>query len=189
MRGLPLSCNESLYGLCQEHIMIFSYVLLFCPSFGLHCSVYECMLFCHDYRLSKSRVVNRSNTMDMPVRNNLSYVTTPSPRSTTKTSGAAPPVAGSADTAIQVNPEDEAQCDGPNYSCLGPQYETIDSRRKSQSLKNQAHARLLSERYEYSEAHCVAATDGGEFKTEESANYEVPVKQGTESEDYSHLKY
>ena len=139
--------------------------------------------FMHDCRLPKPRIVNRSNTMDMPVRNNLSYVTAESPHSTTKTSGIAPPETVSADATI-IN-HDEAHRDGPNYSCLGPQYETIDARRESQG-KNQAHARLLSERYEYSEAHCVVATDEG--------TYEVPsdLKQKechAENEDYSHLKH
>ena len=128
--------------------------------------------------------------MDMPVHNNSSYVTTLSPNSTTKTSETAPPEAITVSADATVVNQDEAHCDSPNYSCLGPQYETIDSRRESQS-KNQARARLLSERYEYSEAHCRVATDDG--TTEASVQYEVPsnLKQMdcTENEDYSHLKH
>ena len=142
--------------------------------------------FVHDCRPPKPRIVNQSNMIGMPVSN---YVTTLSPHPTTKTSGTASPEAVSADTTI-VN-QDEAHCDGPDYSSLGPQYETIDSRRESQS-KNQARARLLSERYEYSEAHCVVATDGYTL-TEASAQYEVPSnlkqKECTENEEYSHLTH
>ena len=160
--------------------------MVYAQSFSI--TMCLCMLLCHDCRLPKPRIVNRSNTMDMPVRNNLSYITTLSPNSTTKTSGTAPPKAVSVDATI-IN-QDKAHCDGPNYSCLGPQYETIDSRKESQS-ESQAHARLLSERYEYSEAHCVVATDDG--TTEASAQYEVPsnLKQTecAENEDYSHLKH
>ena len=106
----------------------------------VQCRNYACFCGMHDYRLPKSRIVNRSNTMDMPVRNNQSYVTALSQQSTTNTSGAAPkdqtPKAGSADATI-IN-QGEAHHDGPEYSCLGPQYETIDSsRRESQSQKNQ----------------------------------------------------
>ncbi len=117
--------------------------------------------------------------MDMPVRSNLSYVTTPS-HSTRATSQAI-------STGATIANRDEAQC--PDYSCIGPDYETIDSRRQSQR-KNRAQARLLSERYEYSEAHL--ATDGG-GATERSANYEVPLNlrqnECMEDEDYSHLQY
>ena len=130
--------------------------------------------------------------MDVPVRNNLSYVTTLSPHSTTKTSGTAPSEAIKVTADAYIVSQDEAHCDGPDYSSLGPQYENIDSMRESQR-KNEAHARLLSEQYEHSEAHVhgVVATDGG--TTEASAQYEVPLnlkqKKCTENEDYSHLKY
>ncbi len=132
--------------------------------------------------------------MDMPVRSNLSYATTPPPHSTTKSCGAVPPEAGSADAIATtiVTEQDEAHGDGPDYSCLGPQYETIDSSSREPQGKNEAatRARLLSERYEYSETHCVvAATDGR--TTEESTGYES-IKQNqctAENEEYSHLKH
>ena len=163
--------------------------MVYAQSFVLHCTTIMCVFLTHDCRLRKSRIVNQSNTTDVPVRNNLSYVTTLSPHSTTKTSGTAPPEAVSADATI-IN-QDEGHCDSPNYSRLGPQYENIDSRRESQS-KNQALARLPSEQYEYSETHVhVVAIDGD--TTEASAQYEVPLnlkqKKCTETEDYSHLKH
>lgn len=159
---------------------------------------YACFRGMRDYRLPKSRIVNRSNTMDMPVRNNRSYVTALSQQSTTNTSGAAPqdqaPKAGSADATI-IN-QGEAHHDGPEYSCLGPQYETIDSsRRESQSQKNQkARSRLLSERYEYSETHCMAAADGGTATVENASYAEIPMnfkqeQYSTENANYSHLKH
>ena len=125
--------------------------------------------------------------MDMPVRNNLSYATTPSPQSTTKTCRTAPTATGSADAAIAattiVNQDyDEAHHDGPEYSYLGPQYETIGSSRETQDKSQAARARLLSERYEYSEAHCVqvATHNGG------AAGENLEQNQCTE---YSHLKH
>lgn len=120
--------------------------------------------------------------MDMPLRSNLvSYVTTPS--HSTRTT----PHAVSGADATTVN-QDEAHYS--DYSCLGPNYEAIDTSTRSDSQrKNLAQARLISERYEYSEAHL--AIDGG--ATEESANYEVPMnlrqKECVKDEDYSHLKY
>ena len=129
------------------------------------------------YRLPES--VDRNNT-DMPVRSNLSYVTTPSHSITRINDSETCP-----SQARDTNQGSEA-C--PEYSRFGPAYETIDSRRQSQR-KNQAHSRLLSERYEYSETH-LAVGDG---VPEVSANYEVPLNLGqnvcTVNEDYSHLKY
>ena len=112
--------------------------------------------------------------MDVSVRSNLSYVTTLSPHSTTKTSGTAPPEAITVAADATIVNQNEAHCDSPDYSHLGPQYETIDSMRESQS-QNEAHVRLLSEQYEHSEAHLhgLAATDGG--TTEASVQYEVPL--------------
>lgn len=131
--------------------------------------------------------------MDMPVRNNLSYATTPPPQSTTKTCGAVPHEAGSTDGIIAASTivnQDVADHDGPEYSYLGPQYETISSSRETQDKNQAAHARLLSERYEYSEAHCVqVATDNG-GAAGESVGYEnLEQNQCTENEEYSHLKY
>ena len=77
--------------------------------------------------------------------------------------------------------QDQTQC--LDYGCLGPDYETIDSRRQSQR-KHQVQAGLLSERYEYSEAHL--ATDGGASGPEASADYEVPLKQNVGTEDLKH---
>ena len=110
--------------------------------------------------------------------------------------GAAPRAskAGSANDTI-IN-QGEAPHDGPEYSCLGPQYETIDSsRRESQSQKNQkARSRLLSERYEYSETHCMAAADGGTATVENASYAEIPMnfkqeQYSTENANYSHLKH
>ena len=117
--------------------------------------------------------------MDMPVCDNLSYITTPS-HSIRTTSRAVS--AGATNTC-----RDEAQC--PEYSCLGPDYETIDVRTESQR-KNQAQARLalISERYEYSEAHL--ATDSG---ATDRANYEVHLNlkqdEPIEDKNYSHLQH
>jgi hypothetical protein len=129
----------------------------------------------------------------MPVRSNLSYATTPSPHSTTKSCGAVPPESGSVDAIATtiVTEQYEAHSDGPDYSCLGPQYETIDTRSREPQGKTEAatRARLLSERYEYSETHCVAAaTDGG--TAGESTGYEsIKQNQCTGNEEYSHLKH
>ena len=121
----------------------------------------------------------------MPVCSNLSYVITPS-HSTTR-------ISDSETCPSQVRDTNQGSEVCPEYSSFGPDYETIDSRRQSQRI-NQTHARdrLLSERYEYSEAHLEAATAAGGVP-EVSANYEVPLSLGqnvcTEDEDYSHLKH
>ena len=117
----------------------------------------------------------------MPVHSNLSYVTAPT--TTTKSSGTLSQPVSAGSTKIQ----DDAH--GPDYSSVAPNYETINTMKQSQR-KNQAHSRLLSERYEYSEAHLATLT---ESVPEESANYEVPLslRQNvcTEDGDYSHLKH
>ncbi len=151
-----------------------------CSLYCLHCTTGTIIIiFTHTCRLPEPQSVNRSDTMAMLVRSNLSYVTTPS-HSTRAISQAV-------STGATITNRDEAQC--PDYSCLGPDYETTDSRRQSQR-KNQAQARLISEKYEYSEAHL--ATDGG-GAIEGSVNYEVPLNlrqnECTENEDYSRLKY
>ena len=139
------------------------------------------------FRLSGSVDKNSTIESNMPVRNNPSYMTTPSNSMIYISRAHSQAVLADATNRDQ----DEAQ--GLEYSRFGPDYETIDSRRQSQR-KNQVHTRdrLLSERYEYSEAHLEAATAAG-GEPEVSADYEVPSSLGqnvcTEDENYSHLKH
>ena len=153
---------------------------------SLHVYAWQPCICMHNiFRLPER--VDRNNT-DMPIRSNLSYATTPSD-STTKISGTCPSQAVSVRDTVANQLEGQA-C--PEYSSFGPDYETIDSRTPRQlQRKDQAHARLLPERYEFSEAH-LATGDG---VPEVCANYEVPLNlrqnpyPGTEGEDYSHLKH
>ena len=122
----------------------------------------------------------------MPIRSNLSYVKAPCQLDlTTQTRGAHHSQA----VATQNSNHQLEGGAGADYSSIGPDYETIDSRTQSQR-KNQVPAGRLSERYEYSEAHLATLN---ESVPERSANYEVPLNLrqnvSTEDEDYSHLKH
>ena len=122
----------------------------------------------------------------MPAQKNLSYAKPTTTTTTTTKSIASGALSQPSVSATRT--QDEAQC--PDYSCVGPDYETIDTMKQSQR-KNQAHSRLLSERYEYSEAHLATLTDS---VPEGRADYEVPVslKLSVNTEDlgdYSHLKH
>ena len=118
----------------------------------------------------------------MPVHNNLSYLKASCPADLTTKTGAHPSQVARDTNHIQGGA-------GADYSSIGPDYETIDSRTQSQR-KNQVPVVRLSERYEYSEAHL---TTLNESVPEGSANYEVPLNlrqnMSTEDEDYSHLKH
>ena len=122
----------------------------------------------------------------MPIRSNLSYIKAPCQLDlTTQTRGAHHSQA----VATQNSNHQLEGGAGADYSSIGPDYETIDSRTQSQR-KNQVPAGRLSERYEYSEAHLATLN---ESVPEGSANYEVPLNLrqnvSTEDEDYSHLKH
>ena len=79
------------------------------------------------------------------------------------------------------------------YSRIGPSYETIDSRRQQPVAGRNAAALVrLSERYEFSEAHLVAAAGGGGDRQGEAAvDYEVPLNssQSEGHEEYSRLQH
>ena len=125
--------------------------------------------------------------MDMPTRSNLSYMKACSNGpSATKTTRVHPSQA--------VNIQDSNQIEGgagADYSSIGQDYETIDSRSGQSNKKTQMPlAGRLSERYEYSEAHLATwneSVPGG------STNYEIPLNLrqnvSTEDEDYSRLKH
>ena len=122
----------------------------------------------------------------MPVCSNLSYVKAPCQSDfTTKTRGARPSLA----VATQNSNHQLEGGAGADYSSIGPDYETIDSKTQSQR-KNQVLVGRLSERYEYSEAHLATLN---ESVPEGSTNYNVPLNLrqnvSTEDEDYSHLKH
>ena len=85
---------------------------------------------------------------------------------------------------------------GSDYSSIGPDYETIDSRsgQSQRKKKSGATAVQLSERYEYSEAHLATLNENALWPEGlGSTNYEVPLNLrqnvNAESEAYSHLKY
>ena len=142
---------------------------------------------CHAFNVNNNIIIGRNNT-DIPIRSNQSYHSTTKIISGTHSQAAQVP-AGATNQA-----GNEVAC--PDYSSFGPDYEVIsDSERQVQpQKKNQLNVRLLSERYEYSEAHLQAAsTDGG--GPEMCANYEVPINlrqnecPDAENEDYSRLKH
>ena len=125
--------------------------------------------------------------MDMPVHSNLSYMKAPgscTSKSATKAKGACSP------QAVTVNQLEGGA--GHDYSSIGPDYETIDSRSGQSQTKNQVPAGRLPERYEYSKAHLASLNENAPEGLG-SANYEVPLNLrqdvSTESEDYSHLKH
>ena len=123
-------------------------------------------------RLSRLSIT-RSTTI--PVRNNASYVTQPS---TSRT----PPQAVRPANPRATQPEGDATA--PNYSSIGPDYESIESRRQVQvEGSNRVNMR---ERYEFAEIH--AETDG-QNGVQESMDYEVPVPSVSQTEDYSRLQH
>ena len=128
----------------------------------------------------------RNSTTDMPVHSNLSYLKAHCPSDLTSKTGAHPSQA----IAARENNQLEGGA-GADYSSIGPDYETIDSRNGQSNKKSQVPlAGRLSERYEYSETHLATLNEsvpGG------SANYEIPLNLrqnvSTEDEDYSRLKH
>ena len=139
------------------------------------------------HRLSESVDHGKNNTMDVPVRSNLSYVKAPDSHTSNSTIKARRACTSRAVTVNQL--EGGA---GPDYSSFGPDYETIDSRSGQSQRKNQVPSGQLSARYEYSEAHLATLIEN----TPEglgSVNYEVPLNLrqnvSIENEDYSHLKH
>ena len=135
------------------------------------------------------RVDRNSTDVDVPVRRNMSYATTPSCSTTSGPQGV------QATSARQNDTETDAAA--ADYSRIGPSYETINHNadtRREQPLaavtvivvgRNQVSARL-SERYEFSEAHLVAvaagaSTSGGGGQVAQN------LRQLQEhSDDYSH---
>ena len=81
------------------------------------------------------------------------------------------------------------------YSRIGPSYETIDSlttRKQPVAGRNVTALVRLSERYEFSEAHLVAAAGGGRGGQGEAAvDYGVPLNssQSEGHEEYSRLQH
>lgn len=144
-------------------------------------SICTCLHYFH-------RFVDRKST-EVPVRRNVSYVTTPSHSTTSRPQ----PV-----QAIRAAGQNEPDAVG-DYSRIGPSYETIDSRRQQPALPATAHAgrnrvsARLSGRYEFSEAHLAATAADGGGHSEMYSNYEVPQNLSTvqikENEEYSHLQY
>ena len=137
------------------------------------------------YSTFRSRGHADRNTTDVgvPVRRNISHVTIPS-HSTT--SG---PQHVQAASARQNDTETDAAA--ADNSRIGPSYETIhhdvNTRREQPAAvavgRNRVSARL-SERYEFSEAHLVAAASGGGGKVAQN------LRQLQEpSDDYSHLHH
>ena len=125
--------------------------------------------------------------MDMSVRSNLSYVKIPdshTSNSTTKAKGDCP------SRVVTVNQLEGGA--GPDYSSIGPDYETIDSGSGQSQRKNQVPAVRLSEKYEYSEVHQATLNENAPEGLG-SASYEVLLNlrqnMSTASGDYSHLKH
>ena len=140
---------------------------------------------------SRSHVDRNSTDVDVPVRRNMSYATTPSHSTTSGPQGV------QAASARQNDTETDAAA--ADYSRIGPSYETINHNadtRREQPLaavtvvagRNQVSARL-SERYEFSEAHLTsvagaASASGGGGQVSQN------LRQLQEhSDDYSHLHH
>lgn len=102
------------------------------------------------------------------IQENISYLKTPSSPNTTKNNSE---FENNRATQQGVAPSN------PNYSDLGPAYETINSRRP-QEERNQAP---ISERYEIAEIHTSDETGN------RPSEYEVP-RQSIVKDDYSHLQ-
>ena len=122
----------------------------------------------HVYKKSRQKPTDK-NSKEVP--NNLRYVTS-------STSG------------FQSRGTDASAV--AEYSRIGPSYETIDSRRQQPVAgRNVAALVRLSERYEFSEAHLVAAARGGGGQGETAMDYEVPLNssQSEGHEEYSCLQH
>ena len=124
---------------------------------------------------TRSPQFHGTNTLDMYVDRNISYMTAPS-HSTT-----------SGPQTARVSDQTGSGA-AAEYSRIGPSYE--NSRRQQPVVgRNRVSARL-SERYEFSEPHLVMTSAGGGGVQGEAAamDYEVPLQSG-EHEEYSHLRH
>ena len=119
--------------------------------------------------------ITRSTTI--PVHKNSSYVTQPP---TSRTPPQAVRLANP--TATQT----EGGTTAPNYSSVGPAYESIESRRQVQ-LEGSANRVNMRERDEFAEIH-VEMDNQNNFHG--SMEYEVPIVSVPQStEDYSRLQH
>ena len=153
------------------HDIVYSYMYELCTH--IHCFHWP------NNQISSTLVDNRS--VEMPVSQNISYVTAPSHSKsgyqTTQATRTAGDQGGSGAAA--------------EYSRIGPSYATTVNSRRQQAVagRNRVSARL-SERYEFSEAHLAMASAGGSSggQRETAMEYEVPLQSG-EHDEYSHLQH
>ena len=131
----------------------------------MHCTDHACI-----HRISAFS----DRHLTVPVRDNLSYVPTPS----RSTASQPPSKTGRAPTQGEA-------ASANNYSSFGPTYETVDSGCPRQPGRSQVP---LRERYEFTEIHAETDSDVPDVV---GANYEVPVNLGQSAvhEEYSHLQY
>ena len=140
----------------------------------MHCCIYT------DYTRS-SQPHSGANTTDMYVDRNISYVTGPSHSATS---------GSQATQATRTADNQSGTGTAAEYSRIGPSYATtVNSRRQQPVAGRDRVSARLSERYEFSEAHLVAARGGGGgIQGEGAMEYEIPLQSG-EHEEYSHLRH
>ena len=117
--------------------------------------------------------------MDIPIHCNLSYVKVPGTSNSTRARGVFSSQAVTVEGGV-----------GPDYSSIGPNYETIDSRSGQSQRKNQVPTGRLSDSERYSEVciHLATLNENAPEGLGSANSFEVPLNLrqnvSTGSEDY-----
>ena len=130
-------------------------------------------------RLSQFVDSSSKSSSTLPVRANVSYLTTPSSRSATENSYQNDRATDQSVSAVS----------NPNYSSIGPAYETLTTTRRQQRQEGGREI-PISERYEFAEIH--TDTDRRVQVGVSASDYEVPresVHIGDEDSEYSRLQH
>ena len=109
-------------------------------------------------RLSQLVDSSSNSPSTLPVRANVSYLTTPSSRSATENS--------------YQNDRNASAVSNPNYSSIGPAYETLSNTTARQQQQEGGREIPISERYEFAEIH--TDTDRRVQVGVSASDYEVP---------------
>ena len=150
--------------------------------------------YCLHYFPRRSSVAADRSSTNVPLSTNMSYTTTPS-HSTSGPHATQTTRAGHSDqTATESETADE-------YSRIGPSYTYVTSQVRRQQPaavtgRNRVSAARLSERYEFSEAHLMAAGGGhgddGAYSVlggEVGEDIQQRNMQIEERDEYSYLQY
>ena len=124
-------------------------------------------------RLSQFVDSSSKSSSTLPVRANMSYLTTPSSRSATENS---------------YQNGNASAVSNPNYSSIGPAYETLSNTTVGQQRQEGGREIPISERYEFAEIH--TDTDRRVQVGVSASDYEVPRESvHIGDEEYSRLQH